>query len=227
MPLTETIFRDRQDAGRRLAVLLEKYRDRNPIVLGLPRGGVPVAFEVARELNAPLDVIVARKIGAPMQPELGIGAIAQGDVMILDHDTIRHLGLSRDDIARSAQIEISEMRRRLEEYRGDIGLPDVSGRTVILVDDGLATGVTMIAALKAVRQGNPDRIVIAVPVCARETVSSIERMGGVDVVCASVPETFRAVGIWYRNFTQTSDAEVIELLEEASGQVSLEDLDEL
>jgi len=226
MPLTETIFRDRQDAGRRLAAQLEKYRDRNPMVLGLPRGGVPVAFEIARELNAPLDVLVARKIGAPMQPELGIGAIAQGDVMVLDHDTIRHLGLSRDDIARSAQIEISEMRRRLEEYRGDTGLPDVSGRTVILVDDGLATGVTMIAALKAVRQGNPDHIVIAVPVCALETVRSIERMG-VDVVCASVPETFRAVGIWYRNFTQTSDAEVIELLEEARGQVSLEDLDEL
>jgi predicted phosphoribosyltransferase len=226
MPLTETVFRDRQDAGRRLAAQLEKYRDRNPIVLGLPRGGVPVAFEIARELNAPLDVIVARKIGAPMQPELGIGAIAQGDVMVLDHDTIRHLGLSRDDIARAAQIEISEMRRRLEEYRGDAGLPDVSGRTVILVDDGLATGVTMIAALKAVRQGNPDRIVIAVPVCARETVRSIERMG-VDVVCSSSPEIFRAVGIWYRNFTQTSDAEVIELLEEARGQVSLEDLDEL
>lgn len=226
MPLTETIFRDRQDAGRRLAAQLEKYRDRNPMVLGLPRGGVPVAFEIARELNAPLDVLVARKIGAPMQPELGIGAIAQGDVMVLDHDTIRHLGLSRDDIATSAQIEISEMRRRLEEYRGDTGLPDVSGRTVILVDDGLATGVTMIAALKAVRQGNPDHIVIAVPVCALETVRSIERMG-VDVVCASVPETFRAVGIWYRNFTQTSDAEVIELLEEARGQVSLEDLDEL
>jgi predicted phosphoribosyltransferase len=226
MPLTETVFRDRQDAGRRLAAQLEKYRDRNPIVLGLPRGGVPVAFEIARELNAPLDVIVARKIGAPMQPELGIGAIAQGDVMVLDHDTIRYLGLSRDDIARAAQIEISEMRRRLEEYRGDAGLPDVSGRTVILVDDGLATGVTMIAALKAVRQGNPDRIVIAVPVCARETVRSIERMD-VDVVCASTPETFRAVGIWYRNFTQTSDAEVIELLEEARGQVSLEDLDEL
>jgi predicted phosphoribosyltransferase len=226
MPLTETVFRDRQDAGRRLAAQLEKYRDRNPIVLGLPRGGVPVAFEIARELNAPLDVIVARKIGAPMQPELGIGAIAQGDVMVLDHDTIRYLGLSRDDIARAAQIEISEMRRRLEEYRGDAGLPDVSGRTVILVDDGLATGVTMIAALKAVRQGNPDRIVIAVPVCARETVRSIERMG-VDVVCSSTPEYFRAVGIWYRNFTQTSDAEVIELLEEARGQVSMEDLDEL
>lgn len=226
MPLTETVFRDRQDAGRRLAAQLEKYRDRNPIVLGLPRGGVPVAFEIARELNAPLDVIVARKIGAPMQPELGIGAIAQGDVMVLDHVTIRHLGLSRDDIARAAQIEISEMRRRLEEYRGDAGLADVSGRTVILVDDGLATGVTMIAALKAVRQGNPDRIVIAVPVCARETVRSIERMG-VDVVCTSTPEAFRAVGIWYRNFTQTSDAEVIELLEEARGQVSLEDLDEL
>jgi len=226
MPLTETVFRDRQDAGRRLAAQLEKYRDRNPIVLGLPRGGVPVAFEIARELNAPLDVIVARKIGAPMQPELGIGAIAQGDVMVLDHDTIRYLGLSRDDIARAAQIEISEMRRRLEEYRGDAGLPDVSGRTVILVDDGLATGVTMIAALKAVRQGNPDRIVIAVPVCARETVRSIERMG-VDVVCSSTPEIFRAVGIWYRNFTQTSDAEVIELLEEARGQVSMEDLDEL
>ena len=226
MPLTETVFRDRQDAGRRLAAQLEKYRDRNPIVLGLPRGGVPVAFEIARELNAPLDVIVARKIGAPMQPELGIGAIAQGDVMVLDHDTIRYLGLSRDDISRAAQIEISEMRRRLEEYRGDAGLPDVSGRTVILVDDGLATGVTMIAALKAVRQGNPDRIVIAVPVCARETVRSIERMG-VDVVCSSTPEIFRAVGIWYRNFTQTSDAEVIELLEEARGQVSMEDLDEL
>lgn len=222
---TDTVFRDRQDAGRRLAEQLTAYRDRDALVLGLPRGGVPVAFEIARELNAPLDVIVARKIGAPMQPELGIGAIAQGDVMVLDHDTIRQLGLSRDEIAGAAQIEITEMRRRLEEYRGDAQLPDVAGRTVILVDDGLATGVTMIAALKAVRQGGPDKIIVAVPVCARETVRSIEKLD-VDVVCTSMPEYFRAVGIWYRNFAQTSDAEVIELLEEARGQVSLEDLDE-
>lgn len=225
MPLTDTIFRDRREAGRRLAAQLAAYRGEELIVLGLPRGGVPVAFEIAMELNAPLDVIVARKIGAPMQPELGIGAIAQGEITILDEYTIRQLQLTEDDIARVARSEIAEMRRRLEEYRGDAGLPDVQGRTAILVDDGLATGVTMRAAIEAVRRGEPDRVIVAVPVCARETVRSIEKLAD-DIVCVSIPESFRAVGHWYENFTQTSDAEVIELLEEARDQVTLEDLDE-
>ncbi len=225
MAMMEGRFRDRRDAGRILVGRLMKYADRNPVVLGLPRGGVPVAFEIARRLNAPLDVVVARKIGAPMQPELGIGAIAQGDVMILDQYAIRQLRLTEDDLERVIRSELVEMRRRLDEYRGDDSLPDVEGRTAIVVDDGLATGVSMIAAVRAVRQGEPDRIVVAVPVCARPTIRDVEQEAD-EVVCALAPEPFRAVGLWYDNFDQTSDAEVIELLEEARDAVTLEDLDD-
>lgn len=218
-------FKNRRDAGRRLAAELIDYADRDPIVLGLPRGGVPVAFEIARRLNAPLDVVVSRKLGAPMQPELGIGAIAEGGVLIVDEYLIRELDVHREDLDRVIRSELSEMRRRLEEYRGGEGLPNVKHRTAILVDDGLATGVSMIAAVRAVRQGDPDRVVVAVPVCARETVRDVEAEAD-EVICTLTPEHFTAVGFWYENFDQTSDAEVIELLEESSGTVTLDDLDE-
>lgn len=218
-------FKNRRDAGRRLAAGLLDHADGNPIVLGLPRGGVPVAFEIARRLDAPLDVVVARKLGAPMQPELGVGAIAEGGVLIVDENLIRELDIHREDLDRVIRSELSEMRRRLEEYRGGEGLPNLKGRTAILVDDGLATGVSMIAAVRAVRQGDPDRVVVAVPVCARETVRDVQ-VEADEIICALIPEYFTAVGFWYDNFDQTSDAEVIELLEESRGTVTLDDLDE-
>lgn len=208
------IFEDRQDAGRRLADQLEQYRDQNPIVLGLPRGGVVVGYEIAQALEAPLDVIVARKLGAPMQPELGIGAVAPGGIMLIDESTIQALGLTENDIARVAAQERQEMERRLRRYRHEPGLPDVAGRTVILVDDGLATGVTAFAAIRAVRQGKPARIVLAVAVCALETAEAIRREVD-DLVCVSVPERFRAVGLWYRQFEQNTDEQVIQLLDRA------------
>ena len=220
----EILFEDRRDAGRQLAERLERYREKDVIILALPRGGVPVAYEIARALQAPLDVIVARKLGAPMQPELGIGAIAPGGVMLLDECTINALGLTEADLAPVVRQEREEMGRRLNRYRGD-GLPDVEGRTVILVDDGLATGVTAAAAIHAVRRLGPEAIVLAVPVCARETATALADEVE-ELVCVSTPEQFIAVGLWYGDFEQTDDAEVIELLEEARGHVTRNELDE-
>lgn len=194
-------------------------------MLGLPRGGVPVAFEIARRLRAPLDVVVARKIGAPMQPELGVGAIAEGGILVTDESLIRRLGLEHADLRPIIQSELNEMQRRIDEYRGGEELQDPKGRVSILVDDGLATGVSMVAAIRAVRRAEPERIVVAVPVCARETVRDI---GGEadDVICILTPDPFTSVGFWYDDFDQTTDAEVIELLEEASGTVTMDDFDE-
>ena len=221
--LHRPLFEDRRDAGRQTAGRLEKYRDSDVVVLALPRGGVPVAYEIARALGARLDVIVARKLGAPMQPELGVGAIAPG-VMLLNEHTIGRLGLTEADLAPTVQREREEMKRRLYRYRGD-GLPDVEGRTVILVDDGLATGVTASAAIRAVRRLRPEAVVLAIPVCAPETAATLADEVE-EVVCVSTPEQFVAVGAWYSDFEQTSDAEVIELLEEARGHVTPGDFGE-
>jgi len=220
------LYRDRRDAGRQLADRLQNYRDEDPIVIGLPRGGVEVAFEIARALNAPLDVIVSRKLGAPDQPELGIGAVAQGGILFLDESLVRTLGIADHEIESIAERERDEMRRRATEYRGSEDLPDLKGKTVILVDDGLATGVTSRAAILAARSRNPRRIILAVPVCAPET--DTELAGDVDeLVCLHTPDRFIAVGFWYQNFGQTTDAQVIELLEEARGEVSREEISEI
>lgn len=207
-------FEDRRDAGRQLAERLQKYRGENVVVLALPRGGVPVGFEIARSLDAPLDVIVARKLGAPMQPELGIGAIAPGGIMLLDESTTKALGISPEEIAAVAAQEQDEMNRRLKYYRGD-GLPDVKGRIVILVDDGLATGVTAAAAIEAIRTLEPEKIILAIPVCARKTADALADEVE-EIICVSLPDQFRAVGLWYKNFSQTTDNEVIALLKDAS-----------
>lgn len=220
------LFRDRRDAGRQLAERLLIYSSDDVVVIGLPRGGVEVAFEIARALNAPLDVIVSRKLGAPDQPELGIGAVAQGGIMLLDEYLVRALHIPQADIEAIAKREREEMHRRAIEYRGSEDLPDLRGKTVILVDDGLATGVTSRAAILAAKSGNPRRIVLAVPVCAPETASEL----AVDVeelVCLHSPDRFIAVGFWYQNFGQTTDAQVIELLEEARGEVSSEEISEI
>jgi len=208
------LFEDRQDAGRRLAVLLRRYRDENPIVLGLPRGGVPVAYEVARALEAHLDVIVARKLGAPGFPEYGIGAIAEGGAVYVSPGAVRELGLEEGTITAIAEREGAELQRRVRRYRGDRELPDLSRRTVILVDDGVATGVTMRAAVKAVRERNPEQVVVAAPVVAFQTAAALLPEVD-DLVYVDAPEDFIAVGVWYKTFGQTSDDEVVACLEKA------------
>jgi putative phosphoribosyl transferase len=207
-------FDDRRDAGRRLGELLVGIGLRHPLVLALPRGGVPVAFEVASALNAPLDVFVARKIGAPSQPELGIGALAEGGVRVVDQSLVRALGLSEDDLDRLAAREQAELERRVIAYRGDRPLRSPAGREVVVVDDGVATGATAEAALLAVRQQHPARLVLAVPTCAPTAVPRLRELAD-DVISVILPPDLKAVGEWYADFSQTSDAEVRDLLAEA------------
>jgi predicted phosphoribosyltransferase len=210
------LFHDRIDAGRQLAEQLQRYADRpDVIVLALPRGGVPVGYEVARELNVPLDVFLVRKLGVPGHEELAMGAIASGGVRVLNEDAVRYLGIPAAWVDEVAAREERELRRREEAYRDDRPEPDVRGKTVILVDDGLATGSTMRAAVAAVRQLGPAKVVVAVPVGAPETCNEFRREAD-DVVCAREPEPFYAVGAWYEDFSQTSDEEVRELLAQAA-----------
>ncbi len=211
-------FRDRQDAGMVLAEHLKEYTGRTDLlVLGLPRGGVPVAAEVARELDAPLDVLLVRKLGVPGHPELAMGAIASGGVRIINQEVVRQLSITENAIAVVASDEERELRRREREYRGDRPDLELSGRTVILVDDGIATGASMRAAVQATRAQDPARVVVAVPVAAAGTC---RRMAGEadEVVCARTPEPFRAVGLWYERFDQTTDEEVTAVLEKAAEQ---------
>ncbi|WP_373525784.1 phosphoribosyltransferase [Nostoc sp.] len=210
------LFKDRRFAGQSLAKKLATDANRQDVlVLGLPRGGVPVAFEVAKALNAPLDVLVVRKLGVPDQEELAMGAIACGGVRIVNEDIIRLMKVSDEVIARVAVQEERELERRERLYRGNRPLRDLQGRTVILVDDGLATGATMWAAVVAVRKQQPAQIVIAVPVAAPETYHELE--AEVDkIVCISTPSPFYSVGLWYENFPQTTDEEVRELLTKAA-----------
>jgi putative phosphoribosyl transferase len=208
-------FRDRRDAGRQLAHELRGYAGRpDVLVLALPRGGVPVAFEVAQALGAPLDVFIVRKLGMPRYQELAIGAIASGGVRVLNQELIRMAGVSEVEIEEVTAAEQRELARRLHRYRGDRPLPDVVGRTVILIDDGLATGSTMQAAVTALRQERPAAIVVAVPTAPLETCDAFRGLVE-DVVCAVTPEPFYGVGLWYQDFSQTTDEEVHELLERA------------
>jgi predicted phosphoribosyltransferase len=205
-------FRNRTDAGRQLAEKLATYANRpGVLVLALPRGGVPVGFEVARELGALLDVFLVRKLGVPGYEELAMGAVATGGVRVLNDEIVRGLGISDHEIDAAAARELQELARRERLYRGDRPLPDIAGRTVILVDDGLATGATMRAAIAAVRQQQPARIVVAVPTASPDTCEALKAEAD-DVVCAMTPEPFLAVGHWYEDFTQTTDDEVRELL---------------
>ncbi len=215
------MFHDRTDAGRQLADKLRKYAHRpDVLVLALPRGGVPVAFEVARALEAPLDVFLVRKLGLPGQEELAIGAIATGGVRVLNQGLVRALEMSDEEIDAIAAQEQEELDRREHLYRDDRPAPDVRSRTVILVDDGLATGSTMRAAVAALRLQQPARIVVAVPVGAADTCAELNAEAD-EAVCARMPQPFRAVGLWYEDFSQTTDAEVHDLLEQAVGRAPL------
>jgi putative phosphoribosyl transferase len=212
-------FRDRFQAGRRLAGALAPYAGRpNLLVLALPRGGVPVGYEVARALNAPLDVMLVRKLGVPGHEELAMGAIASGGVRVLSGEVVAAFGISERVIATVAANEEQELRRREQVYRDDRPPPEVRGRTVILVDDGLATGSTMRAAAAALRVQHPERLVVAVPVAPIETCAML-RTEVDDVVCALAPEPFFAVGNWYDDFSQLSDEAVRELLRSADASV--------
>lgn len=205
-------FRNRREAGRALADELSAYRNRNDvIVLALPRGGVPVAYEVATAIKAPLEVFVVRKLGIPWHEELAMGALASGGVRFLDESLIKAAGVSDADVARVTEYEQEELERRERLYRGDRTFPSLDGKTVILVDDGLATGSTMRAAVAALRLEKPSRIVVAVPVAAQETCQAFETIAD-NIVCAMTPEPFTAVGLWYDDFSQTTDREVHELL---------------
>ena len=208
-------FQDRLDAGRQLARKLEAYAgDPTVLVLGLPRGGVPVAAEVAKALHAPLDVFVVRKLGVPGHGELAMGAIASGGVRVLNTEVIETLGIPPMSIEAAGAREMRELKRRERLYRGDAPVPSLAGRKVIIVDDGLATGSTMLAAVRAIRQANPKKIIIAVPVGAAETCDRLTYEAD-ELVCLLTPPVFQAVSLWYHEFQQTSDEEVRTLLQAA------------
>lgn len=214
MPVTAH-FIDRNDAGRRLAAALRAYEDDRPlIVLGLPRGGVPVAARVAEDLNAPLDVCIVRKLGVPGHEELALGAIASGGAVVFNHDIVGSLGVAPEDINEVIAREMRELHRREAWFRGERRFPVLTGMTVILVDDGSATGASMRAAVETLRPLKPRKIVAALPVASRAAVSMLREIAD-DCVCVIEPEPFYAVGVWYADFEQTSDAEVRLLLANA------------
>jgi putative phosphoribosyl transferase len=216
MTFPKPLFIDRREAGRRLAMALGNYRQDGPLVLALPRGGVPVGFEVATALEAPLDVLLVRKIGAPGQPELGLGAVVDGDdpQVILNDDLIRALRPPPGYIEAETQRQLAEIERRRRRYGSGRAASSVEGRVVILVDDGIATGATVKAALRGLARNRPKRLVLAVPVAPRD---SLDELAGDcdDIVCLVTPEPFYAVGQHYRDFTQTEDTEVVRLLDAA------------
>lgn len=202
------IFNNRVQAGQMLAEALMKHANREDvIVLGLPRGGVPVAYEVASKLHAPLDVLVVRKLGVPGYAELAMGAIASGGVQVVDHDMMRALGIPRAALEAEAAAQLKELHRREMAYRGHTGAPEVAGRTVILIDDGIATGSTIRAAVLALRQQHPKEIIIAVPVAAPDTCEALNPLVD-DLVVLTMPEDFGGVSRWYEDFSQTTDDEV-------------------
>ena len=206
-------YADRRQAGKQLASKLAGYANRSDVlVLALPRGGVPVAFEVARALRASLDVFLVRKLGVPGQEELAMGAIATGGVRVLNEEVTGRIDIPSSTIDEVASREEQELKRRERLYRGDRPAPNVQGRTVILIDDGLATGSTMRAAVTALRKMQPSEIIVAVPVAAAETCADL-RSEVDEVICGATPEPFMAVGAWYSDFEQTSDREVRELLD--------------
>lgn len=220
----DALFTDRRDAGRQLAKELRPYRTKQPVVLGLPRGGVPVAYEVATALDAPLGVLVVHKVGAPLQPEFGIGAVAPG-VTVRYNEAIEEVGLSEADFEQAAERARQIMRDRHRRYNGDDALPMLRGRTAILVDDGLATGVSAAAAIRAARKLEPDQLVLAVPVAAVPSLAALQDDVD-DIVCLHALRDFGAVGQWYEHFEQVTDEAVIELLEEANRTVTDDDLRE-
>jgi putative phosphoribosyl transferase len=209
-------FRDRYDAGRRLAGLLERYRNEQPVILGLPRGGVVVGYEVARALDAPLDVLIVRKLGVPGAEEVAMGAVAAG-ATLLDADLVAHLGISQAEVAEIVRRESEEMGRRERAYRGARPPIEVAGRTVIVVDDGLATGATAQAAVRSLRHRAPRRIIFAAPICSRDGAAALRTIAD-EVECLECPPVMQAVGWWYQDFSPTTDAEVVKCLHQTEAR---------
>lgn len=208
------IYEDRHDAGIKLAEKLTKYKNDQPVIMALPRGGVIIGYEVAKMLNAPLDIIVARKLGTPFQPELGIGAIAPNDIRILNNELIKLLNIPESEIENIIQTETTEMNRRIDFYRKDLPQVDLKDKVVIIVDDGLATGVSTNAAVLAIRQMKPKKIILAVPVAPPNTASRFKKEID-EFLCLNQPPDFYAVGYYYNDFSQTTDEEVVDLLQKA------------
>lgn len=218
LPITPKLFEDRKAAGEALGRRLFQYADENPVILALPRGGVPVGYEIAKLLHAPLAIIAARKIGLPHHPEFGIGAISENNSAVFDEQTLASLGLSIKDVRDVIEQEKKELKRRVAVYRGTTDQPHISGRTVIVVDDGLATGVTARAAIQAVKKLHPKKIIYASPVCAHDSAQQLQGLVD-DVICLATPLDFSAVGLWYHHFDQVTDQEVIALLEKNRKQI--------
>jgi predicted phosphoribosyltransferase len=211
-----SFFNDRIDAGKRLAERLSEYANREDVlILALPRGGVPVAFEVAKELNVKMDIFIVRKLGVPGNEELAMGAIASGNIRVLNEDVIRSFRIPQKAIDEATANELGELERRERIYRKNRPVPKISGSTVILIDDGLATGATMRAAVAAVKTKNPAKVIIAVPVAAPDTCSDFGSEVD-EVMCVATPEPFYGVGAWYEDFSQTTDKEVCDLLDRAT-----------
>ncbi|HII93341.1 MAG TPA: phosphoribosyltransferase [Methanosarcina sp.] len=209
------LFKDRVDAGKKLAKELSKYANRSDVlILALPRGGVPVAFEVAKELNVRMDVFIVRKLGVPGNEELAMGAISSDNIRVLNEDVVRSFQIPERVINMVSENELKELERRERAYRGDRPKPEISGSTVILIDDGLATGATMRAAAAAIKTKNPAKIVVAVPTGAPDTCELFRKEVD-EVICVATPEPFYGVGAWYGNFSQTTDEDVCELLDKA------------
>lgn len=205
------MFEDRAWAGAQLAKKLKKYKD-SPIILALPRGGVVVGFEIAKALNVPFDVIISRKLGAPHNPEFGIGAISEEDSIILDKPTVASLGITKEEVQSIKDTQQIEMKRRIDLYRNGKPLPELTNKTVILVDDGLATGVTARAAIESIKKLKPKQIIFAAPVCSYETVQMIKSQISA-VVCTITPHNLVAISLYYRNFPQITDEKVVEILQ--------------
>jgi putative phosphoribosyl transferase len=214
-------FSNRSEAGRKLAIALSKYKDGQPVILALPRGGLPVAAEVATALNAPLDLVLVRKIGVPFQPELAMGAVVDGGdpIIVRNEDVIRMAGIDESEFNVVRDTELAEIERRRARYLGTRERADVAGRTAIVIDDGVATGATTRAALHAVRARNPKTLVLAVPVAPSDSLKSLSREVD-DLVCLEDHEPFGAIGFYYRDFRQVSDEEVIEILQRTSVQAT-------
>ncbi len=212
-------FRNRVEAGRKLAAALAQYRDQRPVVLALPRGGVPVAAEIASALDAPLDLILVRKVGVPYEPELAMGAVVDGgsSIVVRNEDVIRHAGIEEADFQAVCDSQLVEIERRRLRYLGHRERVDVAGRTAIVVDDGIATGATVRAALRATRMRNPKRLVLAVPVAPTESLAELQEETD-DVVCLESHEVFGAIGYYYSDFRQITDEEVIEILDRFPAQ---------
>ncbi|MGI9433292.1 MAG: phosphoribosyltransferase [Geminicoccaceae bacterium] len=213
------IFTDRTDAGQQLALALQRFKAARPVVLALPRGGVPVAYEVAKALDAPLDLVLVRKIGTPWQPELAIAAVVDGSrpETVVNRDIVNKLNIPPSYIEERATAELEEVERRRQLYLADRPRIDIAGRTTIVIDDGIATGATMEAALHATRRAGPERLILAVPVAPPETIERL-RAEVDEIVCLECPKLFGAIGLFYREFHQLSDDEVVNLLQRVKSE---------